>query len=465
MGATLEDYGIEPTDTGLSGKQFVDAVKQISRDAYEEVKDDVDDADPGLSEKQAEEVENLLDEWEDATSDERKRAIEGAKDALASFDKTARGIDRTKDDVPTAGVLGRWMPFYQKQVEENGTVTNARTKELAKEGIGDVGYKDGFVADMQEKFLNAGQIDSGGPLAPEPVRNSLIELLREKTIVRQMGATQIDLPAGGAKIPVQTGGSAGHWIGEGNAPADSEPSYEWKRLEADKLGILVPISNDLIRRSPQSVEQLVSQDMRQTAVVEENSALLFGDGQSGKPKGIFESTDAGNKFERKTDGSGNVTIDTIIKDLNMSAYKVEGSKIDPARPGYAGHPRTMRYLMSLRGSDSLLFAQQLSNGTLLGAPAMFSTAFPNTLDDSGDATNDETRIAYGDWSQALIGDTLNLRIMSSGEATVKLGGSWKSMLASDMTAVVLIHEVAFMLRYPKAFSWVTGVDYGASYDA
>lgn len=461
--ASLEEYGIEPKDTGLSDEQFIDAVKQISRETYEDEKKDAEDLDPGISERIAEEVEKHLREWQDKTLDEKRKAITGAKDALASFDKT-KGLDRTKDDVPDGGVFARWAPFYAKQMDEYGQVTNARTKELAENGIGETGYRDAFVAGTQEKFLNAGEIVDGGAMAPQPVADDFIELLREETIVRSSGATIIELPEGGTKIPKQTQGSTGHWVGEGEAPDESQPKFELERLEAQKLAILVPLSNDLVRRSPRGVEQIVTQDVRSTAIVEENSAFLFGDGTSGKPKGIYASTDAANKFERSTD-SGSVTVDTRIRDLNKVAYKVEGADIEPIRPGYAGHPRTMRDLMSLRGSDSLLFANQLSQGMLLGDPARFTTAFPRTLNDSGDGSNDETRLAYGDWAKVLIGDTYNLRVASSQEATVQLGSGWKSMFASDMTALVVFHEAGIMLRYPKAFGWIEGVDWGASFDS
>jgi len=464
MGASLEDYGIEPEDKSLSTDELVDLIKAVGRETYEEVKDEVEDLDPGLSEKQAEEVEKLMDEWEESTSAQRKAIVEGAKEALAGHDNATHGMSREAKDVPDGGIFARWAPFYARQMEKEGRVTNARTKELAEKGLGDTDYTDKFVAETQEKFLGAGQIDAGGALAPEPVSTDFIELLRDTTLVRSLGATSIDLPEGGTKIPVQTEGSNFFWVGELEAPDESKPKFEMRRLEADKLGALVPLSNDLIRRSPQAVEQLVSQDLRSGAVVEEDSAFLFGDGQNGKPKGIYEQTPDSNKFERTTDG-GSVGVDTIIRDLNMLAYKVEGAKIEPAMPAYAGSKRTMRYLMSLRGSDSLLFAQQLSNGSLLGAPAKFSTSFPRTLDDSGDGTNDETRLVYGDWAKAVIGDTYNLRIASSQEATVQLGSGWKSMIASDGTVLIMFHEAGLLVRYPKAFAWATGVDYGASYDA
>jgi HK97 family phage major capsid protein len=168
-----------------------------------------------------------------------------------------------------------------------------------------------------------------------------------------------------------------------------------------------------------------------------------------------------NKFERE----GSVSLDTIIRDHMKAIYKIEKNNIMPQNPGWVMHPRTVRYMMTLRGQDSYLLASQLSGNSLFGAPVYMTNALPSTLDDSGDGDNDETRIFYGDFSQCLIGDTLNLRVLTSEQATVKLGGNFTSMLQRDMRAIVLFHEVGFMLRRPESFSIIEGVDYGASFDA
>lgn len=454
----------------MTEQEFIDKVKNISREVYEEAKSEGADVDAGLSEQITEEVSKQIDEWESKTSDQRKEALRDLQDELRDPDSAATKRNKRsvfeKDLRGPGSLVAKALPFFSEVIERNGggTPDLREVRDMAQKGIPDSGFQSKEVAESINKFLNSGETDAGGGFVPEPTANDFIEFLYDTTVVRRAGARSIELPTGGVKIPTQSGSVSANWGGEADSAQESEPSFGFKRLEADKLTVMVVLTNDLVRRSPRGVEQLVMNDMRQRAMVEEDYAFLMGDGNDGTPTGIYKQTHADNKFERSTD-SGNVTIDTITRDALKAIYKVEAANIAPQTPGWVMHPRTARYLMSLRGQDSYIFTSQLSQGSFLGAPVHMTNALPTNLDDSGDATNDETRMIYGDFSQCLIGDTLNLQVVSSQQATVNISNEWRSLLQDDLRAVVLRHEVGFMLRRDKSFSIVEGVDYGASFDA
>jgi len=458
----------------MQEQEFVDRVKQIARDEYEDVKSESEDLDAGLSEKIASEVEEQLKDWDRQTDDQRKEALQDLKDQLANPQPSGGevGTEAKQKSVFKRELKGpgssiaRAMPFMAHAAEKgSGGIEMQRVKDLAENGLPESGYQDKQVAEQVDKFLSSDQLQDGGGFVPDNQANDFIEFLYDTAVVRRAGAQSIEMPAGGIKVPVQDGSVSSEWIADnGGSATESQPSFAEKRMEAKKLATMVVLSNDLIRRSPRGVEQLVLTDMRRRALIEEDSAFILGDGQNGKPKGIYHQMAAANKFERGLDG-GKVTLDSIIRDLMKSVYKVEKNNIVPQTPGWIMNPRTVRYLMTLRGSDSFPFMAQLSQGELLGAPVHMTNALPQTLDDSGDNDNDETRAFYGDFSQALIGDTLNLRAMSSQEATIKMGGNFRSMLQDDLRAVVLFHEVDFMLRHTESFAVIEGVDYGANFDS
>lgn len=445
----------------MTEEQFVDRVRSIAREEAQEA-----NADEGKADKIADEVERQLKEWSEKTSSQREEALKGLREDLANEkspkDKTGRNAGIFGKNLSGPGSdFAKSVPFLTAADEKYNDVSAEKVKSLAKNGVGEHGYTSKEVEQAYEKFLNAGNVDAGAGFIPEPLAQDFIEFLYTTTAVRRAGAQTIEMPNGTIKVPKQTGSTTGHWIGEGEGPDGSEPTFEMHRMEAKKLAIMVVLSNDLVRQSPRGIEQLVLSDMRQRAVIEEDSGMLFGDGQSGKLTGIYDQMPDAQKFEREA-----ASIDSIIRDLNKAIYKVEKENVAPQTPGWILHPRTVRYLMTLRGSDSFLFAPQLVNGSLLGAPVHPTTQVPRTLDDSGDATNDETRIIYGDFSQALIGETLNLRSVSSQEATVDVGGgTLRHLLQQDMRAMVLFHEVDFMLRRPEAFSAINGVDWGSQLDA
>ena len=452
----------------MNEQEFVDRVKNISRETFEEVKGD-GDVDSGLSEKIAEEVEKQLDKWESKTTQDRKKALEGLKEGLKTGGRAGATAGEDKSvfdaDGQAGSTLAKAMPFIAHEYEKSGGQVNlSDVKKRAEEGLPN-GKKSEEVAGQVDKFLSSGKVEDG-PFVTNQQANDFIRFLYDTTVVRRAGAQSIEMPSGGLKIPVQDGSVSANWISpDGGSASESEPSFSEKRMEAKKLAVMVVLSEDLIRRSPRGVEQLVLTDMRRRSMLEEDYGFLLGDGQPGKPKGLYHQMADSNQFDRTVDGSSNVTIDTIIRDLMRCIYKVEAANIVPQTPGWIMHPRTVRHMMTLRGSDSFLFMSQLAQGNLLGAPVHMTNALPQTLDDSGDGSNDETRIMYGDFSQVLIGDTLNLRIATSQEATVKLGNDWRSMLQDDLRAIVLFHEVDMLLRHTESFAAINGVDYGANFDS
>src|SRR5690625_3264511 len=97
------------------------------------------------------------------------------------------------------------------------------------------------------KQLAASVFEDGGAIVPDEYMAEIIELLRAQAVVRQLGATTVNMSSGSMTIPKQTGASTAHYIGENtNIPA-SQPAFGQIQLSAKKLAALVPISNDLLR--------------------------------------------------------------------------------------------------------------------------------------------------------------------------------------------------------------------------
>ena len=149
---------------------------------------------------------------------------------------------------------------------------------------------------------------SGGALVPDNMHDEVIELLRPRTVVRQLGARNVPLPNGNLSMPRMSSGATAGYVGEGNDVLASEGSTDDVNLSAKTMITLVPMSNQLIGRAGFRIEQIVLNDMINAMAVREDKAFLRDDGTSNTPKGFKSTaTDAG----RTVAWSGTADLATI----------------------------------------------------------------------------------------------------------------------------------------------------------
>ncbi|MRE37104.1 phage major capsid protein, partial [Klebsiella pneumoniae] len=71
---------------------------------------------------------------------------------------------------------------------------------------------------------------SGGVLIPQNLHSEVIELLRDRTIVRKLGARSIPLPNGNMALPRLAGGATASYTGEGKDAKTSEARFDDVKL-------------------------------------------------------------------------------------------------------------------------------------------------------------------------------------------------------------------------------------------
>lgn len=313
------------------------------------------------------------------------------------------------------------------------------------------------------KELQAGTLIDGGNLVPSTLAADLIGFLFNANVVRRLGATVLPMPAGSLDIgKIATAVSAG-WIGETAAIDASQFTTEKVKLDAKKLRITVITSNDLVRRAAFGISGLIEDQMRSQAANTSDLAALRGDGTEGEPRGILDMTAADNIFDRTQDGATS-TLKEIITDLFTAINNVVENNIPMTRGGWAGHSRTKHGIMASTDADGnfTLLMQQLSEGTLLGFPFEATNAIPTDLDTSGDATDDETDLTFGDFAQFIIGESLDMAVDETDQATVTdSAGSPVQLWDTDQRAFRLLHEEDNAVAYDTAFSIIRSVDWGA----
>ena len=307
------------------------------------------------------------------------------------------------------------------------------------------------------KALSETSFEGGGALVPDQFVADLIPLLRDRAVVRAMGATVLPMNSGSMTLPRQTAGATAYYVGELQNVMPSQPAFGQIQLSAKKLRALVPVSNDLLRDAALNADMIVRDDMVTVMALREDLAFLRGDGTQNQPRGIRYSVNSGHVFAR-TKAGATVTLDEVTADLARCVRLLEEASIPMIRPGWIMTPRTKWFLMTLRdGNGNLVFAPEMRQGTLMGFPFRATSQIPNTL---GAGTN-ESEIYFGDFAQFVIGENTQLLIDVWPGGAYFDGTQVVSGISTDQTVIAATARHDCALRHDKAFAIITAVDWGA----
>ena len=139
-----------------------------------------------------------------------------------------------------------------------------------------------------------------------PVLGELIDLQRSLEVFAAAGATEVALPPSGRlAFPKVTGSSTAYWVGEAAPIAESQPTTGNLELQAKKLGVLVRLSNELLRFASPSAEGLVRFDMARSAALKADLAMLEGTGGT-QIKGLITYPGVATYAPLQTGSDGNL---------------------------------------------------------------------------------------------------------------------------------------------------------------
>ena len=308
-----------------------------------------------------------------------------------------------------------------------------------------------------EKALAASDAVDGGFLVPEDVSADVIEILRPMSFMRDLvGPNVIPMPTGTFKIPRQTAGVNGDYIGENKPAGKEQPKFGQLTLSYKKLAVVVPVSNDLVRFDTPAGDALIRRDIARGLGTRENRAFLRDNGQGGTPRGLKHWIVAAGKVASNT----TINLDNITSDLGKLLLSLVEKDVPLTRPGWIMSPRTWNHLMTIRTTNGpYAFRDELKGGTLLGFPFKMSTQVLITLTVGANA--DCSEIYLADFDDVVIGESLGLRIDASDTAAYDDGGTVVSAFSNDQMVIRAIAEHDFALRRTESASLLTGVRWGA----
>ena len=252
-----------------------------------------------------------------------------------------------------------------------------------------------------ERRVQTSTVDSlqGGFLVADDLLPP-IERLREKLIIRRLGATVLGGLQGNLTIPRLTASASGTWTGENQAITASSETFDALTMSARHVGGIVELSRNMIMQASVDVARMAQSDLIQVIAVAMDKAALAGTGSNSQPLGLFNQADAGqNQFVAGGNG-GAPTWAMIISAIAA----VDTSNALQGSLAWATNAKVvskLRQTLKTTEDTSSNFIIGDDPSSLAGYPLVSSQVVPSNLT-RGSSVGTCSALVFGDWSQLLL---------------------------------------------------------------
>lgn len=358
-----------------------------------------------------------------------------------------------KQKEKTAPLLDKGMKF--------ATLARARAQaSLTKQGEGAAatilkGWGHDDIAETYEKALATNDPTAGGFLVPIQFSQDLVDVLRPRVVVRALGPMIVPMATGIMQVPKITAGSVATYIGENTNIVKTEPAFGQLELTAKKLAALVPFSNEIIMSSSPNANTIVRNDLVRALASRQNLAFIRGDGTAATPKGMRNWAPGANILQ----ANGTTNLANVTIDLGLLVLQLKNNNIPLSNPAWIFAPRTEHYLMTVRdGNGNFSFRDEMLAGRLWGFPFGVTTDIPINLTDGGGTVGSE--IYFVDMDDAVIGESDQIQVVSSGEAAYNDGSNVVAAFSLDQTVIRAIERHDFGMRREESITVLNEVTWG-----
>ena len=282
----------------------------------------------------------------------------------------------------------------------------------------------------------------GGELVPPQIETQIIPLLRAASVIRKMGVTIVNLPKTNAlSLPRQTGGTTGYWVGESEAPTESQITLGDLDLRLKTLMALCKIPNNLIEDSTPAADVLVKKDIATVLALAEDLGVIAGVGGK-QPLGVYNNPDI---------NSTTLTAAISYDDLMKAQQSIEMR--NGAFTAWLMSPRsktTIRVLKDGFGRYVWEAGDVTKNvpDKLLGLPLFYTTQIATNL--TFGAITAASYIILGNWPEVIVAQKRNgMTIEASTEAS--------TAFTTDQTWIKAKRRVDAGVRQTDEFQIIKGV--------
>jgi len=282
---------------------------------------------------------------------------------------------------------------------------------------------------------------------PNEVSSEILAKTQESSTIMKL-ARQISLPGRGLQIPVIASDPTASWVSETGLKPVSNPSFDKKIMQAHKLAVIVPFSDEF-KRDARALYDALIERLPNVLAAKFDNTVFFG------PE---EGTTLAN-----FDNFSNVTTQSLQSSVygGLVAADIDISEEGGILNGYVFSPQGKGMLLNaLDKQDRPIFINSVSDDAvpkILGAATYFTKAAykaGTAGTGSGSSAGDPDIVGFaGDWTKAMYGTVQGVQISYSDQATLSVGSG------SDATLINLFQQNMFAVRAEIEVGFVAQKEY------
>ena len=245
---------------------------------------------------------------------------------------------------------------------------------------------------------------------PYSVSSDILQKTQESSAIMQL-AKNITLPGNGVQIPVITSDPVADWVTETGNKTVSNPGLSKKIMQAHKLAVIVPFSNEF-RRDATALYAALVQRLPNALGKEFDKTVFFGPGST-----LANFDDFSEVTAQSLSGTNGVYGGLVAADTDIAE---EGGLVN----GYVLSPQGRGMLLgALDTTKRPIFIDSIADGQvprILGAPSYIKqAAYKAGTAGVGTAAGTPDIVGFaGDWSHAMYGTVEGVQISVSDQATL-----------------------------------------------
>ena len=264
----------------------------------------------------------------------------------------------------------------------------------AGESVQGVGIPQMLLSKRDNSVTMPTQSQDGGALVEKNLR-PVIDLLRPKNVLRDLGAQFLTGLTGVIGVPTMASGAVSTWKPEVGELDKSNQAFSDAEMKPKRLGTYAIRSKQFLLQTAPSVEAMLRQDLENSIVEALEIAAINGLGTANQPLGILNTPGIGSVIGGANGGA------IARTQLIALAAAVEAQNVRLTNPGYLINVPTKAKLMDTRTDPgSGLFVLD-SLDTLMGYKYATTQELPSNLV-KGTGTGLSAAI-FGNWSDLLVG--------------------------------------------------------------
>ena len=289
----------------------------------------------------------------------------------------------------------------------------------------------------------------GDVTIPAEISNEILQKMRGASAVMQL-ARQVALPGRGLQIPVITSDPTAAWVDETDAKPVSNPGLSSKLMQAYKLAVIVPFSDEFRRDAAALYDALISRLPGALALRFDQTVI----GAVTKPGANF-------------DNFAGCTAQSIVAAVGHTAYNglvtafADIADHGGALDGFALSPSAEGLLLSATDSQGRpLFINSAAEGAIpriLGARTVEGRGLYKAGSAAAGSTPGVPALVgiAGDWSQAMFGTVEGVQIRFADQTGLTINSQQINLWEHNMFAVRAEIEVGFRAD-TNCFNLLTG---------